>query len=171
MSIRKKGSVDIKTIKDAVDRISYENRKTVALGEKFLSDKDVLEKEIDNIEDSSLSYEDKKKILEELKKDLQRIQKEYEFQVIEENEKLQERQEEEIEKLNDAYEELIEQEENLRLMKFGAGSMSTLAADEVTRKKEEYKKLRDTLIAQKEFEREQLKKQFEEMKKIKFRGR
>lgn len=113
------------------------------LGVKYENDKRALEQKYIEIENSSLSREDKIQVLNQLKAGIVELKRQYEENVEKEMEKYKEQQEMEIEKAEQAITELAEQEESIRNMKMEAGNIDTnAAADKAREEREKFERIK-----------------------------
>ena len=108
------GSLDSRSI--GRHRTEFEEKEKTIYEEadKFLRDKEVLEQHFEDIDESSLSNEDKIKALEALKELALMREKDFDEKVVKERERLQEEQQHEIEDVTSGIEELSEEIESLR---------------------------------------------------------
>lgn len=141
------------------------------LGEKFVSDKNKIEAEIDKIMNAKIKAEDKVALLKELREAVEKLQEQYDREVETEQERLQEEIQENIEGMNSAAEELQEKEDSLRNITMDAGTVDTsAAADETKKKREEFEKLRDDYTEKLESQMEQAERIQREMRNRRLSG-
>ena len=137
LSSYRKGCLDSSKIRSDVNEKVKEGEDNRVLGEKFETDKATIELMIDEIENDSKSYEEKKEILKGLRNMLEDLQKQYQREVLEEEYKVEEEIREQLEIMQEAAEEFAQNAESFRNMKLEVVSAST---DDSVRAAEEKKK-------------------------------
>lgn len=105
-----------------------EGKKLHELGKKFESDKGKLEEEIEKVENSSISNEDKKEIIRELERAVEKLQEQYEREVTEEEQRVKEELEENIDSMREVADEIEKQKEELESIDMEAAESGTLDA-------------------------------------------
>lgn len=103
------GSLDSRSIGHHRENFEEKERTIYEEAEKFLRDKDILEQQFEDISESSLSTEDKRKTLEALKELVLMREKDFDEKVTKERERLQEEQQREIDDVTSGIEELSEE--------------------------------------------------------------
>lgn len=113
------------------------------LGEKFEKDKETLEEEIQNIQNSKLSDIDKNELISQLEELILEIQNQYEEDVTEREYKVQKELEGEIIKMQEAADEFEKQEVSLLSLQLDAASVDvSAAANEASAKRQEFEKMK-----------------------------
>lgn len=124
--------------------------------ERFLSDKEALEQHFENIDESSLSTEDKRKALEALKELAILRQKDFDEKISKERECIQQQQKQEIKDVSLGIEEITEEIDSMKHTKFEASSEdATTVIDTLEEKKSEFE-------TEKEKYQEQLRRQMKQ---------
>ena len=147
-SARKRSKKNDRTvIRGEVDRKEQEIQRLHDLGEKFLSDKKELERQIEEAENASLPPDLKKKLLRKLKEDLLKLEEEYDAAVINPQAELEKEIQEDIYEMDDSISEMsrIEGELSSTKMDVSAADMAS-AAREVSAEQLAFEELkRETL--------------------------
>lgn len=107
------------------------------LGEKFESDKQKLEAEIEKIQTSSISPSDKSRLISVLNAAIEKLKIQYDHEVAEEEAKLQKSMLEQIENLQNLADELNNQADSLRSVQMDAASTDASAAADVADSKKQ----------------------------------
>ena len=142
--------------KSESDDLIEEGTALQELAERFNADKNKLEDEIEKVEKSPLSAEDKKRILEELKKAVQDLQAQYDREVAEKQKQVYEALEEEIQLIDDLTEELDKQATSLRDVNPEAASTdASAAADIADDQKKENEEMKEEYLGKLKLQKDQ----------------
>jgi uncharacterized protein YukE len=148
--------LDSAKIKSESDDLIEEGTALQELAERFNADKNKLEDEIEKVEKSPLSAEDKKRILEELKKAVQDLQAQYDREVAEKQKQVYEALEEEIQLMDDLTEELDKQATSLRDVNPEAASTdASAAADIADDQKKENEEMKEEYLGKLKLQKDQ----------------
>ena len=113
--------------KESGDQVD-EGTKLHELGVKFESDKAKLEDEIDKVQNSKISETDKRKLIAQLNAAIEALQEQYDRDVTEEEERVQEELMGQIDSMQEAADELERQAADLRSIKMEAAATDASAA-------------------------------------------
>lgn len=113
--------------KESGDQVQ-EGDKLHELGTKFESDKGKLEAEIEKVQNSKISDADKRKLIAQLDNAIVALQEQYERDVTEEEQRIQEELMGQIESMQEAADELEHQATDLRAVKMEAAATDAAAA-------------------------------------------
>lgn len=142
------------------------------LGEKFVSDKAKIEAEIEKVENSGISEQDKKKLIDQLESALSYLQDQYDLEVTEERERLQQELESQILDMQDAADEMEKQADSLREVHMEAASVDTsAAADAADEKKEEFENMKREYAEKLKLQMEQAEMQQRNIRNRRITGR
>lgn len=141
-------SRDQDQIQENVEGLLDEHTELEKLGEKFISDKNAIEAEIEKVRRAKISDADKKKLIEDLEALIAAIQEQYEQDVAAEQAKLQEEIGEQTEIMQEVANELDEQSSSFRGVKMDAASTdASAAADTADERKREFEKMKSDSVA------------------------
>lgn len=128
--------------KESGDQVE-EGTKLHELGAKFETDKAKLEDEIDKVQNSKISEADKRKLIAQLNAAIEALQEQYDRDVTEEEERVQEELMEQIESMQEAADELERQAADLRGIKMEAAATdASAAADAADAQKQEFEQMK-----------------------------
>lgn len=125
------GSLDSRTIGRHKTEFEEKEKTIYDEAERFLNDKEALEQHFENIDESSLSKEDKRKALEALKELAILRQKDFDEKVNKERRRLQEEQQQEINDVTSGIEEITEEIESIKDTRLEANSEDATSVIEV----------------------------------------
>ena len=129
------GSLDSRTIGHHRTEFEEKDKTIYEEADKFLKDKEVLEQHYKDIDESSLSNEDKIKALEALKELALMRERDFDEKIIKERERLQEEQRHEIENVTSGVEELSEEIDTLESTHLEADSVDASSVIEILKDK------------------------------------
>ena len=171
-SLKHGHELDYDELKRESDQQVQDGRKIGGLGAKYLSDKERLEAKIQDVQNSNLSENNKNKLIAELQSVITTLQDEYETEIVEEQDRIQENLQNEIQAMQEAMEELVRQAESLRNEKFDVGSTDiSAAADTADSEKERLDTLKSEYTEQLKNQVEQAEIQRRNMRNKRFGGR
>lgn len=127
---RSHGSIDSRMIDASRKEIVESDKRLHELGEKFERDKEKLEAQIDKIMNSKISQGDKRSLLQELRKGVEQLQEQYDNEVAQEKEKLQENLKETIGEIEEGIGELEAEEDDMRNIETEASDTDASAGAE-----------------------------------------
>ncbi len=162
------GSLDSRTIGRHRTEFEEKEKTIYEEAEHFLSDKEVLEQHFENIDESSLSNEDKRKALEALKELAILRQKDFDEKVEKERERLREEQQE-INEVTLGVEEISEEIESIKNTRLEANSEdATTVVGALEDKKSEFEVEKEKYKEQLKFQIQQAETQARNMRNKKF---
>lgn len=157
--------------KEAGDQIS-EGEKLEQLGEKFLSDKNKLEDQIEKVQAANISERDKSKLIAQLNAAIEALQEQYDEEVTEEERRVQEELQEQIEVMQETENELAEQVDSLRSVQMDAASTdASAAADAAEAQKQAYENMKNEYIQKLNLQMEQAEIQQRNIRNRRLSGR
>lgn len=143
MDLGRHGEIDYTELdKETSEKVS-EGDRLQKLGEKFESDKNKLEEEIDKVMAAKISRKDKAALLQELKAAIEKLQEQYDEDVAAEQARVQEEIQARTERMEEAVDELEQQADSLRGVNMDAAATdASSAADAAEAKKQEFEKMK-----------------------------
>lgn len=168
---RNKG-LDGTIIKGATDNLIGENSKLHELGQKLVSDKNKLENEIENVQNSKFSDDKKKVIIEGLEEAIGIVQEQYEQDVANEELKIQAEIEEQTELMQEGADEWQQQVDSLKAVKLDEAQTDISAVvSEADAQKETFEQMKNEYIEKLNLQIEQLQIQQRMMRARKISGK
>ena len=162
------GTILQKESGDLVD----EGTKLHELGEKFESDKAKLENEIEKVQNSKISEVDKKKLINELNVAIELLKEQYDTEVSEEEDRVQEELTEQTEAMQEAADELERHATDFRSVQMEAGKTdASAAADAADAEKEKFNQMKAEYLQKQKLLMEQAAIQRRNMQKRRLTGR
>lgn len=163
------GSLDSRSIGKHRTEFKEKERTIYEEAEHFLNDKEILEQQFEDISESSLSTEDKRKTLEALKELALMREKDFNNKIIKERERLQEEQQREIDDVTSGIEELSEKIDMLENNPLEANSVDASSVIETLKdKKSEFEVEKEKYKEQLRLQIQQAETQARNMRNKKF---
>lgn len=157
--------------KEVGDKLQ-EGKNLEELAARFVSDKEKLESEIQKVQNAKISEKDKNALIAQLNDAISQLQEQYETEVAEEQEKVQETLEGKIEAMQEAALELERQEASLRSVQMDAASTDTsAAADTALEQKREFESMKQEYAEKLKLQVEQAEIQRRNIRNRQFGGR
>lgn len=170
--LSKNRSLDGTIIKEESDNKVQEGEMLHKLGEKFKSDKETLESEIEKVKDSIISDEDKREIIAQLEIAIEKLQEQYDQDVTAEEERLQQELMEQTESMQEAADEFDRQADDLRGVKMEAASTDmSSAAEAAEAKKQSFEQMKAEYVDKLNLQIEQANIQRRNIRKRRLSGR
>ncbi|MBR5509863.1 MAG: hypothetical protein IKV59_07400 [Lachnospiraceae bacterium] len=146
--------------KEASDQIQ-KNERLRELGEKYVRDKETLEKEIEKVKAAKISEEAKTKLIGELEGAIRTIQEQYAEAIVEEESRVEEDLEIQLELMREMAEEFGQQADSLRdvQVEVVGKDASDAAAAEAEAQKTEFERMREEYGAKLQLQMEQAQMQ------------
>lgn len=164
--------LDSRAMDEQAEDSVLEGTRLHELGEKFVSDKEKIEAEIEKVENSGISEQDKKKLIDQLENALSCLQDQYDLEVTEERERLKQELEYQILDMQDAADEMEKQADSLRDVHMEAASVDTsAAADAADEKKEEFENMKREYAEKLKLQMEQAEMQQRNIRNRRITGR
>lgn len=165
-------SLDRGVIRAETDKRIDEGNKLQMLGEKFEEDKEKLENEIDKVQNSSISEEDKRALINELNMAIEMLKEQYDTEVADEEERVQNELVEQLDAMQEGANESARLAKEFRDVQMEASNTdASAAADQAEEHKREFEQMKAEYLEKQELLREQAVIQQRKMRLRRLTGR
>lgn len=165
-------SLDRGVIRAETDKRIDEGTKLQMLGEKFEEDKEKLENEIDKVQNSSISEEDKRTLINELNMAIEMLKEQYDTEVADEEERVQNELVEQLDAMQEGANESARLAKEFRDVQMEASNTdASAAADQAEEHKREFEQMKAEYLEKQELLREQAVIQQRKMRLRRLTGR